>query len=91
MYILTELTVVHELIFIICNRFAEDEAEAEKTRKKKEEDEKKLKVETEFKATKDRITELTKRYEHLKSEKVRVFEYLKKVLFENNKYRLDVE
>lgn len=70
---------------------AEDEAEAEKTRKKKEQDEKKLREENEYKATKDKLVELTKKNEQLQQEKIRVFEHLKKLLAESNKHRLEVE
>ncbi|XP_065211626.1 mastermind-like domain-containing protein 1 isoform X2 [Planococcus citri] len=69
----------------------EDEAEAEKTRKKKELDEKKLKEESEFKATKEKLAEVTKKHEQLQQDKIKVFEHLKKVVGESNKHVLAVE
>lgn len=69
----------------------EDEAEAEKNRKKKEEDEKKNKEETEFKATKEKLAEITGKHEEFQRDKIKVFEHLKKILSDSNKHVLGVE
>lgn len=84
-------SIKYYYFFIRSRFFIDDETKAEKTRKKNEDYQKKLKIETEFKAIHDKITELTKKYEHLKYEKMRVFEYLKRVLAESKKYCLEVK